>query len=57
MVKGLVSDLKFIPEQVVEKRPSAALSGRLTASAAWQEVAPYSLRRHPSSFTPQVSLS
>jgi len=34
----------------VEKRPSAALSGRLTASAAWQEVAPYSSRRHPSPF-------
>jgi hypothetical protein len=35
--------------QAVEKRPSAALSGRLTVSAAWQEVAPYSSRRHPSS--------
>jgi hypothetical protein len=32
-----------------EKYPSAALSGRLTALAAWQEVAPYSSRRHPSS--------
>jgi hypothetical protein len=43
--------------QAAEKRPSVALSGRLTVSAAWQEVAPYSSRRHPSSFTPQVSLS
>ena len=36
--------------QVAEKRPSAALSGRLTVLAAWQGVAPYSSRRHPSSF-------
>jgi hypothetical protein len=35
--------------QADEKYPSAALSGRLTVSAAWQEVAPYSSRRHPSS--------
>jgi hypothetical protein len=70
----------FASLQAVEKRPSAALSGRLTVSAAclhavvltfagalwkgkrfgtqaWQEVAPYSSRRHPSSFVPQVSLS
>jgi hypothetical protein len=26
------------------------LSGRLTVSAAWQKVVPYSSRRHPSSF-------
>ncbi|MGA2467657.1 MAG: TRAM domain-containing protein [Thermodesulfobacteriota bacterium] len=37
-------------KQAVEKRPSAALSGRLTVLAAWQKVAPYSSRRHPSSF-------
>jgi hypothetical protein len=33
-------------EQVAEKWPSAALSARLTISAAWQKVAPYSSRRH-----------
>jgi hypothetical protein len=37
-------------QQVAEKWPSAALSGRLTVSTAWQEVAPYSSRRHPLSF-------
>jgi hypothetical protein len=36
--------------QDAEKRPSAAVSGRLTVLAAWQEVAPYSSRRHPSFF-------
>ena len=39
-----------VPSQGAENRPSAALSGRLTLSAAWQGVAPYSSRRHPSSF-------
>jgi hypothetical protein len=34
--------------QAVVERPSAALSGRLTISAAWREVALYSSRRHPS---------
>jgi hypothetical protein len=34
-----------MPLQAVEKRPSAALSGRLTVSVAWQKVAPYSSRR------------
>jgi hypothetical protein len=37
--------------RAVEKRPSvprfAGFSGRLTLSAAWQGVAPYSSRRHP----------
>jgi hypothetical protein len=40
--------------QVTEKWPSvprfAGLSGRLTVSAAWQEVAPYSSRRHSQDF-------
>jgi hypothetical protein len=45
---GEVNRVKSL--QAVEKRPSAALSGRLTISAAWQKVAPYSSRRHPSSF-------
>jgi hypothetical protein len=40
----------FFTKQAAEKRPSAALSGRLTVLAAWQKVAPYSSRRHPSSF-------
>jgi len=40
----------FVILQADEKHPSAALSGRLTVSAAWQKVAPYPLRRHPSSF-------
>jgi hypothetical protein len=35
--------------QAAEKRPSAALSGRLTVLSAWQDVAPYPSRRHPSS--------
>jgi hypothetical protein len=30
-------------------RPWRLTSGRLTVLAAWQEVAPYSSRRHPSS--------
>jgi hypothetical protein len=34
--------------QAAEKRLSAALPGPLTLSAAWQQVAPYSSRRHPS---------
>jgi hypothetical protein len=34
-------------QQDADKRPSAAFSGRLTALAAWQKVAPYSSRRHP----------
>jgi hypothetical protein len=46
--KGCLENVTI--EQAVEKRPSAALSGRLTISAAWQKVAPYSSRRHPSSF-------
>jgi len=33
-------------QQAAEKRPSASISGRLTLSAAWKEVAPYSSRRH-----------
>jgi hypothetical protein len=37
-------------EQVAEKWPSAAVSGRLTVSAAWRQVAPYSSRHHPSFF-------
>jgi hypothetical protein len=41
---------RLLVRQTAEKRPSAALSGRLTVLAAWQEVAPYSSRRHPSSF-------
>jgi hypothetical protein len=46
----LLLDSSSSPSQAVEKRPSAALSGRLTISAAWQKVAPYSSRRHPLSF-------
>ena len=36
--------------QAAEKGPSTALSGPLTISAAWQEVAPYSSRRHSQDF-------
>jgi hypothetical protein len=36
--------------QAAERRLSAPLSGHLTVSAAWQEVAPYSSRHHLSFF-------
>jgi len=39
--------------QAAEKRPSASISGRLTISAAWQEVAPYSSRRHSQDCLPE----
>jgi hypothetical protein len=39
--------------QAAEKRPSAAISGRLTISAAWQEVALYSSRRHSQDCLPE----
>jgi hypothetical protein len=42
--------------QAVEKRLSAAFPGRLTISAAWQEVALYSSRRHPSSILGRLLL-
>jgi len=57
-----ISDLKrpgfksmafFILWEADEKDPSAAFSGRLTVSAAWRRVAPYSSQRHPSSFFDQ----
>jgi hypothetical protein len=35
--------LRFSILRAAEKRPSAALSGRLTVLAAWQKVTPYSL--------------
>jgi hypothetical protein len=44
-------------QEAAEKRPSASLrrtpkyaSGRLTNSSAWQDVAPYSSRRHSQDF-------
>jgi len=40
-------------QQVAEKRPSTSMSGRLTLSAAWQEVAPYSSRRRPQDCLPE----